>query len=166
MIKRTLAKLPVMAALVACEPTATTPVARGPVDVGSTPLSLSQAATFWTNICVETQPTFRAAPEALAARGFVQNPSTGTYFHQQLDLSFKLIGTGRDTLCSMVFVSIETPSVLGITLASGSTAGGEIGIDRASGATTTNTRTGEMLFRPGTVQDGKTFYRAVMGRSL
>ncbi|WP_299726372.1 hypothetical protein [uncultured Tateyamaria sp.] len=49
--------------------------------------------------CLATRPSFRRAPEALAAiGGFVQNAQTLTYYHQDYDLSVKLI----DGRCSTV----------------------------------------------------------------
>ncbi|WP_415921487.1 hypothetical protein [Tateyamaria sp. SN6-1] len=63
----------------------------------------STAPAFAGNVlrsaCIDTQPDFDGASQALARiGGFVQSAKTGTFFHQRYDLSVKVV-SGR---CSMV----------------------------------------------------------------
>ena len=60
---------------------------------------LGFARTVLQTACVDTQPAFDGATQALSrAGGFVQRARSGTFFHEQVDLSGKVI-PGR---CSMV----------------------------------------------------------------
>ena len=60
---------------------------------------LGFARTVLQTACVDTQPAFDGATQALArAGGFVQSARSGTFFHEQFDLSVKVI----PNRCSMV----------------------------------------------------------------
>ncbi len=65
---------------------------------GAGDVSVAEGSALLQRVCVETLPDFRSAPARLAQLPFVQNAVTKTYFHRQLNLSFK-ISPGR---CSMV----------------------------------------------------------------
>ena len=68
------------------------------------------AAEVFTAACIRTLPDFAGTPFAIAQFPMTQNMETGTYFHNDLDLSVKLIGDD----CSIVFSIVGDP-VDGIT---------------------------------------------------
>ena len=98
----------ILLALSACDEAAT-PVsdARAPAPIlktanaepGPRNVPAGFAKTLLQTTCIDTLPDFDGATAALArAGGFVQSAQTGTFFHQQYDLSVKVV-PGR---CSMV----------------------------------------------------------------
>lgn len=74
----------------------------------------SIAMSLFQDACLETMPTFKFENTELAKSMFRQNPKTGTYYHQNLDLSVKVQKVGAGKACSMVFSSKEEPSQLAI----------------------------------------------------
>jgi len=86
------------ATLSAC---ATPPVsdAAGP---GAIPADPSAAGLLFANTCMATAPQFAGLPAAVASYPFTQNARTGTYYHNQQNLSIKRLGQGADGYCSMV----------------------------------------------------------------
>ena len=116
------------------------------------------AMLIFTRVCLDTQPHFKKAPAVLADLPFRQRPETGTYYHQNLDLSVKLVG-GR---CSMVFTSADDPTQLGI-LMSAASGNGQMSIDPNTGAASTVTKNGARLeFEPIGRSKGRNWYRAVL----
>ncbi len=156
-----------VAALAACEPTATggmVQTASGPVDpaemvanappMGTAPLDLGGAMLAYQSICLDTLPRFATAEEVVRRQGMAQNPTTGTWFDPRRELSVNLEPRGGRPACSIVFASNESPALLSLTLAVGtsSSAGGSpgIGIDPEGGGAMTSTANGaEMVFETG-----------------
>ncbi|MEJ6393740.1 hypothetical protein V8J82_10760 [Gymnodinialimonas sp. 2305UL16-5] len=64
-------------------------------------------AQLYAEICVETE-TQDAAQELMREEGMVEDPETGTFFHQHYDLSFNPSGKR----CAMVFRSEEAPETV------------------------------------------------------
>lgn len=69
-------------------------------DVGSVIANPAVLGRMFANVCISVN-TMEQADAALRAVGMLDNPETGTYFHQQFDLS---LNPGGGT-CSMVFVT-------------------------------------------------------------
>jgi hypothetical protein len=59
----------------------------------------------FARVCLLTTPAFAGAPRVISEYPFTQSAQTGTYFHNQLDLSIKV----TDERCSLVFVTLESP---------------------------------------------------------
>ena len=97
---KTLAALPALALLAACAQPPSDPNA-GP---GATPASPAQAGALFSQVCIANLPRFAGAPATLAALPFTQRTSTGTYYHNSLNLSFSL--SYGD--CSLVFFTTDT----------------------------------------------------------
>jgi hypothetical protein len=69
-------------------------------DVGSTIANPAVLGRMFANVCISAD-TMDQADAALRSVGMLDNPETGTFFHQQFDLS---LNPGGGT-CSMVFVT-------------------------------------------------------------
>ncbi|MGL5009606.1 MAG: hypothetical protein ACRC6I_06955 [Paracoccaceae bacterium] len=112
--------LPLLAALAlsACvgsgKPTPNTFTDIGP---GAAAADAATASLLFARICADTAPSLSAARSELAALPFRQAPDTGTYFHTQLDLSFKLRTEGGQNICSMVFGTTDDPQSAALLLA-------------------------------------------------
>lgn len=83
-------------------------VAAGPLaaqapDVGSTIANPAVLGRMFANVCIGVS-TMEQADAALRSVGMLDNPETGTFFHQQFDLSLNPSGG----TCSMVFVTDQT----------------------------------------------------------
>lgn len=121
------------------------------------------AGMIFARVCAETAPSFRNAPTVMADMPFRQHPETGTYFHQNFDLSIKLMPKS----CSMVFTSTEDAAEIGLFVAT-SVAVSQPGqpavdIDPDTGATATKGPHGTRLeFVPMGNSNGRNFYRAVL----
>ncbi len=105
--------------LSACDETSTTATST-PTAVGPGPYAVNviDAAVMFGRVCAQSYPSLSKARAAVLELPFVQDPRTGTYFHQNLDLSFKLTDSSGAKFCSMVFGSKEKDSTLvGITVA-------------------------------------------------
>lgn len=117
-------------ALSACvAPTAATRAA-APVSANAGPgpndATPAQAAALFRQVCVDTVPSHAKARTALAALPFVQRQSTGTYYHNSLNLSFKLIADGPTPVCSLVFGATSDPTA---AIKSAGKAGVRVSID-------------------------------------
>lgn len=110
---------------------------------GNIPVVTELAADTFKRVCVDQLPDFKGAPNALRARGFAQNTTTGTFFHPAYDLSVKLIPESGRGDCSMVFVSDDSAAALGTALR-----------DAGGGAS--------VAFPPPQTIQGETYYRAVI----
>lgn len=156
-----------MLAVGACTPTVDSPavngaVATGPVGPGSEQADGLSAMALFSDVCIKTSPSFRGAPAALKKLPFRQHPDTGTYYHQNLDLSIKLM----PKRCSMVFTSRDNANSLGII--AGTTAAmadqdtGEMALDPTSGAASTVAKNGTKVeFAPMGRDHGRNWYRIV-----
>lgn len=136
--------------------------AAGGVAVGPGPSVADgiSASGIFGQVCGTTAPGFGAAPAQLTKMPFRQHPTTGTYYHQNLDLSVKLM----PKRCSMVFSSRDPAMELGIIMAAG--IGGtsnDLGIDPATGATYRRGPKGTSFeFEPLGTANGRPMYRAVL----
>lgn len=97
-------------ALAGCmQPAATTPTATDP-QVGATLVDPVLAGQMFAQVCLTSGPRFRAAPAALAAYPMTQSAQTGTYFHNQYNLSVNV----NAERCSFVFATNQpTDTVVG-----------------------------------------------------
>ena len=158
-----------VAALAACEPTTTATggmvqTASGPVDpaamianappMGTALLDQSDALLAYQTICLDTLPRFAGAEEVVKRRGMAKNPTTGTWYDPNRELSVNLLPRGGRPVCSIVFASNESPQMLSLTLGIGTASGRqgspEIGIDPERGTASTSTDSGgEMFFETG-----------------
>ena len=73
---------------------------------GAQPASPRMAAQIFNDACVQTLPNLAGAPQAIAAYPMTQHATFGTYYHNQQNLSVKLIGAD----CSIVFEPNITPA--------------------------------------------------------
>ncbi|MGB5069289.1 MAG: hypothetical protein WBO29_18175 [Albidovulum sp.] len=154
----------VLGGCVTPDPASQAPVSAPATDVGPGPAQAdgTSAGVIFSSVCADTAPSFRQAPAILAKMPFRQHPTTGTYYHQNLDLSVKLM----PKRCSMVFSSRENPMQLGLGLAafaavdSGSN---QMGIDPDTGASATKGKGGTAFeFVPLGRANGRNMYRAVL----
>lgn len=156
-----------LAALAACEPTATggmVQTASGPVDpaemvanappMGTAPLDLDSAVLAYQSICLDTLPRFAAAEEVVRRQGMAQNPTTGTWYDPRRELSVNLEPSDGRPACSIVFASNDKPQTLSIAVAmatgieSGETPNVFIDFERG-GAFTPLANGTEMVFETG-----------------
>lgn len=142
----------------------------GFVGPGSQQVDANNAMSLFKTVCIETLPQFAKAPSRIAAYPFRQSPQTGTYFHTDLDLSFKLgkmRGSGKK-FCSMVFTSKEKADKLSLLMSlsaatGSSTKNPSIGIDPQNGASSIVLTNGaQFSFIPTGRQGGQTYYRALL----
>jgi len=119
------------------------------------------ATSILQRVCIDTAPSFKKAPAVMAKMPFRQHPVTGTYYHQNLDLSIKLMSKR----CSMVFTSKDDPMEVGIAIsvAGGGQSSGTVGLDPNTGGTVTKTKTGLTIeLDPMGRQNGRSWYHAVV----
>lgn len=121
------------------------------------------ASMIFGDVCVATAPSFRKAPAVMAQMPFRQHPGTGTYYHQNLDLSIKLM----PKRCSMVFTSKDDPGELGIMMAispaTSDQGSGSMDVNPDTGASATMTKSGAKIeFEPMGRKNGRNWYRAVI----
>jgi len=90
-----------LVALAACQIT-TGETSVGLVEPGDKSPDTISAGSLYKQICTDTAPSFRGAVSELESLPFVQHPETGTYYHQNLNLSIKLIETDSFRQCSML----------------------------------------------------------------
>jgi hypothetical protein len=76
---------------------------------GQTLTTASAAGKLFAEVCLATAPSFVAAPLALSVQPFTQNSTTGTYYHNSLNLSFKLLDRDSGLACSLVFAAAGEP---------------------------------------------------------
>jgi hypothetical protein len=112
--------LPLILALAACQatPSAQGDVASGPVEPGTDKISGVDAAIMFSQICLDTKAQPAKAKAVLAELPFRQHPQTGTYFHQNLNMSVKLMADGGKPVCSMVVATTSDPTLSITTAAS------------------------------------------------
>lgn len=79
-------------------------------DVGSTIANPAVLGRMFANVCIGVN-SMEQADAALRSVGMLDNPETGTFFHQQFDLS---LNPGGGT-CSMVFVT-DQPGAFAIEI--------------------------------------------------
>ena len=73
------------------------------VGPGSEPVTARAATAMFQNVCVDTAPDFAAAPGRLTALQFRPHPRTGTFYHDRMNLSFKVFTQDGHRICSIVF---------------------------------------------------------------
>ncbi len=132
-----------------------------PVGPGTEQADAITATKILQKVCVDTAPSFKKAPAVMAKMPFRQHPVTGTFYHQNLDLSIKLMSKR----CSMVFTSKDDPIVLSIAIsaAGGKQSSGSIDLDPSNGSSMTKTKTGLTIELDAMGRDnGRNWYRAVV----
>ncbi len=89
------------------------------VTVGTGEPDMLTTGLLFQSVCGETLPRFRRAERILENRGFVRNPDTGTYYHQSINLSFRIGTANGSPVCSMVAIgrSIDDTMPLSIAVA-------------------------------------------------
>lgn len=128
------------------------------VGPGSDPVDEVSAGMIFSSVCGDTAPSFRKAPAAMAKMPFRQRPETGTYYHQNLDLSVKLM----PKRCSMVFGSRADAGQLAILLTAASKST-EVVIDPNTNAARGKGPKGTRVeFDPMNMRDLSPMYRAVL----
>jgi len=153
-----------LAGCVSSNQTVTGPAAKADSNVGPGTAAADEdiASMIFSDVCLDSAPSFRKAPEILAGMPFRQRPETETYYHQTLDLSVKLM----PKRCSMVFGSTSDPMQLGLRLAveAGMKSGSnDIGIDPDTGASATKGPKGtHMEFTRLPLRTRYPLYRAVL----
>ncbi len=103
---RVLSRVAVFLALVgltACQTTAGS--GQSEVLPGATDVDPVVALDMYRRICTDTAPSFSGAADVLSTLPFKQHPTTGTYFHQSINMSFKIVVTPTLDQCSMVIGS-------------------------------------------------------------
>ena len=102
---------------------AAVPAAGQSPDVGSTIANPAVLGRMFANVCVAAQDA-AGVEAALRGVGMLDNPETGTFFHQLFDLSVNPTGGG----CSMVFVTDQpdADAIAAFTASVTSAHGGEV----------------------------------------
>ena len=72
-------------------------------------MTRNETVELFSQVCLDTAPDFANAPIVLDALPVQRNFDTGTYFHETLNLSFKLISRDDVEICSMVMASDDDP---------------------------------------------------------
>lgn len=104
-------------------PSGSAPIERvSNVEVGNTPVEAAFAAQYFVQTCGISGQGRDALERVLSRGNVVQSSDTGTYFHQDLDLSIKL----QNASCSMVFVSTERPAAVAARFSGMSSAQGPV----------------------------------------
>ncbi len=106
------------ATLAACQ-TTTGGVASPNAEPGTASVEPADAALLFASVCAETGASHDAASAQLATLPFRQNSRTGTWYHQNLNLSFKLVTDGGGQACSMVVGAKSDPTLMLAATASG-----------------------------------------------
>lgn len=126
---------------------------------GSRPVSLDQAVQLFQQVCVANPGNLKAAEAVVRGLPFRQ-ASTGTWFHQNLDLSIKLIPERR--ACSMVFGSRENPLQLSLALAVASTVDGKVDLGFPVGSRTRGPNGTAFEFGSTSATSNRTYFHAVL----
>ena len=116
------------------DPATPTVVSEGGVGPGATAAPVMTASALFRQVCIDTAPRLDAARTALSKLPFTQNPTTGTYYHNMLDLSIKVRREGGRGVCSIVFASTEPPERVGKELARMAIVAGLVGMQVEVGA--------------------------------
>jgi len=121
-MKKIIASFALIGAVSACvEPMATTPMqptvpmsaSAGP---GTQAVPAGNAAGLFRQVCAANRGNLRGAPSTLARLPFTRNTREDIYYHNQLDLSFKLSPATGGTICSMVWASPDSSAANGAAL--------------------------------------------------
>lgn len=97
---KALVALPLFAFVAACAQVPQSPTAGpGPVDA-----SPDTAAQIFNAMCLTQKPGFGGTAQAATSFPFTYNSTFGTYYHNEQNLSVKLLGDPVQT-CSIVFVT-------------------------------------------------------------
>ncbi len=81
------------------------------------PAASTMDATFlYTMFCIDNLPDFEGTVPALESNGLYEEADTGTMYHQNIDLSFKVFEHEGATVCSMVFKAKEDQGMASIML--------------------------------------------------
>lgn len=129
-------------------------VAPGPKAVG-----LVEAVGLFDRVCASHYPDLKASEAEIRKLPFRQ-ATTGTWFHQQLDLSIKLIPDRR--ACSMVFGSREDPLQLGLAIGVTASSTQKVGISTAGQVTTQGPKGSTFEFGPTSRTSNRTYFHAVL----
>jgi hypothetical protein len=131
------------------------------VKPGPNAVRLTEATALFDKVCVSHYPNLKASEAEIRKMPFKQ-ATTGTWFHQTLDLSFKLIPERR--ACSLVFGSREDPMQLALAMAAQATRNQEMGFS-LSGQTMTKGPAGSTFeFSPTSRTSNRTYFHAVLYR--
>jgi hypothetical protein len=84
---------------------AATPPSLPTAGPGTTLVGPAVAGNLFVDICLANLPDFTGTPAALALEPFTQNTGTGTYYHDTLNLSIKLVTENGEPKCSIVFAA-------------------------------------------------------------
>jgi hypothetical protein len=129
------------------------------VKPGPNTVSLVEATTLFDQVCVSHYPNLKASEAEIRKLPFKQ-ASTGTWFHQKLDLSFKVMTERR--ACSLIFGSREDPMQLALAMAAESTRSQEVGFS-LTGQTVTKGPAGSTFeFSPTSRGSNRTYFHAVL----
>ena len=92
---------------------------QAPVEPGPNAVDPLDAAVLFQQVCTASAPDFTGVPKVLSALPFQQHPETGTFYHRDLDLSFKVQDRDGEMQCSMVFGTemLDSSDTLALTLA-------------------------------------------------
>ncbi|MFQ6547659.1 hypothetical protein AADZ90_006850 [Aestuariibius sp. 2305UL40-4] len=110
--------LSVLALATACAPAGPTMTTSATFQGGDRPISAVSAARLFQSVCVANRNNLSAIPAALAQSTFILNTSENVYYHVDYDLSFALVASSPNPICSFVWASPEPVSVNQAALAS------------------------------------------------
>ncbi|MFK7752298.1 MAG: hypothetical protein AB8B51_07085 [Sedimentitalea sp.] len=174
-LRRLIGVLGVLAVLAGCEDTLSTQSAsQSSVRPGTSVVDGVIAATMFSSICIEAVPNFTQLPARLNTAAFKQNPETGTYYHQKLDLSvrFNKRGGSEDGSCSMVFGSRDKAGEIALLVSSAALRKGAskpnatLALNPNTNSASTKLIGGsEFLFNPVQRHNGRGYYRAIVQAS-
>lgn len=72
--------------------------------LGAEHIDLDRAIALFDRFCIETAPDFRAAHDVALAAGMLRAPTTGTYYHQSIEVSVNVEAVTADVAgCSLAF---------------------------------------------------------------
>jgi len=132
------------------------------VSPGSTPVDATTAAILFKKVCVENYPDTAKTDAAIKSMPFAQNLVTGTHYHRNFDLSFKVNG-GGEPMCSMIFSSRDKAFLLAVAMASTASISGEATFHPDTGDGHADGPNGSVFrFRAATKNGRKKYYHAVL----
>ncbi len=94
--------LAALVVLAACEPPSSPDAA-----AGATGVPAANAAGLFRQVCLANQTELAEVPKTLVQLPFTRNTSDDVYYHNDLNLSFKLTPQTGGTICSMVWSSAD-----------------------------------------------------------
>ncbi|MBW6418993.1 hypothetical protein [Celeribacter sp. PS-C1] len=147
--------------LTACVDGTTSPTTSGPVAPSSKSVDLTGAVTLFQSVCLDGAASPAKAKAAIDGLPMRQHPETGTYYHNSLNLSFKLIQDDGVSTCSMVFASRDPAGQLAIAFSAAAQSDSSIKVDVASGYAEANGPKGtKFTFRPVPISGDVPLYNA------